>query len=530
MLGKLRKIRDRVAVLDRSFVRAISRQPSGAQDEFFGALSAAATNGKLWFAVAIGFALVPGKPRRAAVHGLLALGAASAVTNQVFKTLLPRARPLPEDLPVFRFVHPQPISSSFPSGHSASAVAFTMGAGMVLPTLGVALAPVAAAVAYSRVHTGAHWPSDVLLGSVLGAGAAMLTRTWWPERQATPAIYRTAAEAPALNEGDGLVIAVNVLGGSYSPETVPMLQDTFPNAQIFTIAEGEEPAVGMRRAAEQSGTRVLGAWGGDGTMGAAAAAAIECSLPLLALPGGTLNHFARDVGVASLEHAAAAASRGLAVSSDLGLVSVRHDTYDGRETLDVAMLNTASIGVYPELVRRRERLQPALGKTLSGLIAALVTLPAATPTVLEIDGVRHKLWTLYLGRGRYYPRDMAPLSRPRLDDGVFDLRMVTADGPFARIRLVGAVLTGTVGSSRISRYGEPARLKIEAVVEPFILAVDGEPIPGVRVAEFSLQRGNLCVYSLMAGEENTRIPAFMRLRDLAGLVASHRSAARRTTS
>ena len=73
--------------------------------------------------------LVPGRTRRAAVHGLLAQGVASAVTNLGFKTLLPRTRPLPEHLPVFRFVNPQPTSSSMPSGHSASAVAFALGAG-----------------------------------------------------------------------------------------------------------------------------------------------------------------------------------------------------------------------------------------------------------------------------------------------------------------------------------------------------------------------------------------------------------------
>ena len=132
------------------------------------------------------------------MHGLLAQGVASAVTNLGFKTLLPRARPLPEHLPVFRFVHPQPTSSSMPSGHSASAVAFALGVGLVRPALGAALAPVAAGVAYSRVHTGAHWPSDVLFGSAIGAGAAMVTRKWWPVRPPFPETRRTAVKAAEL--------------------------------------------------------------------------------------------------------------------------------------------------------------------------------------------------------------------------------------------------------------------------------------------------------------------------------------------
>ena len=238
MRTMLRKAPGRLSKFDRKLVRAVSNLPGGGHDEFFRRLSAAANKGKLWFGVAGAMALVPGKTRRAAVHGLIAQGAASAVTNLVFKTLLPRARPLPEHLPVFRFVNPQPTSSSMPSGHSASAVAFALGVGMVRPALGAALAPVAAGVAYSRVHTGAHWPSDVLFGSAIGAGAAMVTRKWWPVRPPFPETRRGAARAAELPDGQGLGIAVNTLGGSYADETADALQKVFPKAYIKEIGPG----------------------------------------------------------------------------------------------------------------------------------------------------------------------------------------------------------------------------------------------------------------------------------------------------
>ncbi len=273
----------------------------------------------------------------------------------------------------------------------------------------------------------------------------------------------------------------------------------FPKAHIHEIEEGGDVAAEIRAAAARPGTKALGVWGGDGTVGTAAAAAVGHSLPLLVLPGGTLNHFARDAGVATLAEAAAAASAGSAVSSDFGLVSVGRGIEGADETLELTMLNTASIGVYPNLVRRRERLQPALGKPLAGLVAGLRTFALDSPTTLKIDGVRHKLWILYLGRGRYYPRDVAPLARPVLDDGVLDIRMVTADGPFARLRLLWAVLTGTVASTKVTHLSEASRLSIEAVGEPLVLAVDGEPLPGVRTAEFTVQRGKLRVYSPLDG-------------------------------
>ena len=67
-----------------------------------------------------------------------------------------------------------PRSGSFPSGHSASAFAFAYAVGRHLPALAVPIRLLAAAVAYSRVHTGVHYPGDVVIGSVTGAGTAAM--------------------------------------------------------------------------------------------------------------------------------------------------------------------------------------------------------------------------------------------------------------------------------------------------------------------------------------------------------------------
>jgi membrane-associated phospholipid phosphatase len=67
-----------------------------------------------------------------------------------------------------------PRSGSFPSGHAASAFAFAYAQGRHLPALAVPIRLLAAAVAYSRVHTGVHYPGDVVIGSVTGAGTAAM--------------------------------------------------------------------------------------------------------------------------------------------------------------------------------------------------------------------------------------------------------------------------------------------------------------------------------------------------------------------
>ena len=144
------------------------------------------------------------------------------------------------------------------------------------------------------------------------------------------------------------------------------------------------------------------------------------------------------------------------------------------------MLNTASIGLYPNLVRRREQLQPALGKPLAGVVAMFRTFAAGTPTTLIVDGVRHKLWILYIGRGRYYPRDHAPLVRPVLDDGVLDVRMITADESFARLRLLWSVLTGTVATSRITHLSEASSIRVEPGDTPWSWRWTARPCRGAR--------------------------------------------------
>jgi undecaprenyl-diphosphatase len=67
-----------------------------------------------------------------------------------------------------------PASTAFPSGHAASAFAFAYAIGGHLPGLAVPVRLLAAAVAYSRVHTGVHYPGDVVIGSVTGAGTAAM--------------------------------------------------------------------------------------------------------------------------------------------------------------------------------------------------------------------------------------------------------------------------------------------------------------------------------------------------------------------
>jgi undecaprenyl-diphosphatase len=161
--------------VDTAIYAAIAATPTPVLDRVMSRLSHAADRSAVWMASAGALALLGGAPgRRAAVAGLSSIAVASGVVNAVLKPLARRRRPDRQAVPLARQVA-MPTSRSLPSGHSASAFAFATGVGHVLPREAAALRGVAAAVAYSRVHVGVHYPGDVILGALVGSACAQAT-------------------------------------------------------------------------------------------------------------------------------------------------------------------------------------------------------------------------------------------------------------------------------------------------------------------------------------------------------------------
>jgi membrane-associated phospholipid phosphatase len=161
-----------LSAVDRAVYSAVAATPTPSLDEPLRRLSDAANNSVLWLVVAAGLGVMGGPAgRRAAVCGTVAIGVTSPLVNLAAKSAWSRQRPDRADagVPVGRNVR-MPASASFPSGHAASGFAFATAIGRDRPWLGLALRFLAAAVAYSRVHTGVHYPGDVVVGSLIGAG------------------------------------------------------------------------------------------------------------------------------------------------------------------------------------------------------------------------------------------------------------------------------------------------------------------------------------------------------------------------
>ncbi|MGJ5763299.1 phosphatase PAP2 family protein [Streptomyces galbus] len=170
-MNLLDQLRDTDRILTKG---AASRIPAGPA-KALSAVEEAAESSKLWCAAAGVMAAWGGwRGRRAAAAGVTALVVAQLVSNGMGKQITGRRRPPKEWIPHDE-VEDRPDSSSFPSGHTAAAVAFTAAVAPTWPLAGAVCAVPAAAVAVERVQSGAHYPSDVAAGAAIGLATAWLT-------------------------------------------------------------------------------------------------------------------------------------------------------------------------------------------------------------------------------------------------------------------------------------------------------------------------------------------------------------------
>ena len=165
-----------LAAVDKAVYRAVAATPTPTLDGPLRTFTSAADHSKLWIgAAAVLFAVGGRRGRRAALTGVAAIACTSAIVNLPMKLAGQRRRPDADaaGVPLARRVE-MPTSASFPSGHSASAAAFASSVSQVVPALGLPLGVAAAAVGYSRVHSGVHYPGDVVAGAVVGSSVGGL--------------------------------------------------------------------------------------------------------------------------------------------------------------------------------------------------------------------------------------------------------------------------------------------------------------------------------------------------------------------
>jgi len=186
--------------VDHAVYAAIAATPTPTLDVPLRRLSTAANYSRIWLGIAALLALVGGRTgRRAALAGAASIGVTSAVVNLGLKGV-GRRRPDRQGhgVPEERHVR-MPTSTSFPSGHSAAGFAFANAVSTEVPVLALPLRLLALFVAYSRVHTGVHYPSDAIAGGIVGGVVGQTVASRASHRFATKcgsAWFRKTRQAP----------------------------------------------------------------------------------------------------------------------------------------------------------------------------------------------------------------------------------------------------------------------------------------------------------------------------------------------
>jgi diacylglycerol kinase family enzyme len=236
--------------------------------------------------------------------------------------------------------------------------------------------------------------------------------------------------------GAGVLIVRNPSSGTDVIRRDPsaLLAERLPEARVHDLGEDEtlDDAVSAALASADPPS-VLGVLGGDGSVSRMAHLARRHGMPLLVLPGGTFNHFARAVGVDSVEAALDALAAGTGV-----WVAAAEVSTDGGDP--VTVLNAASIGTYPQVIAEREDRMDHFGKWVGGVIATWRALRGAVPVTIERGGRRARVWSVFVSVGRNAPDQVATIQRQTIDDPVLDIRVHHARG--SRLRAVASLAFG----------------------------------------------------------------------------------------
>ena len=251
-------------------------------------------------------------------------------------------------------------------------------------------------------------------------------------------------------------------------------------ATVFVPGEGQD--IGQRaRAAVKAGCRVLVAAGGDGTVNAVASAVVGQEIPLGVLPAGTLNHFAKDVGIPlDLPDAVRVVAQGVERKVDVGEVNGRY------------FLNNSSIGVYPRIVELRERYRTTgLSKWIAAMWASLAVM-RRRPFVdvrIHVEGetVLRRTPFLFIGNNEYKMEGLRGVHRASLTGGCLAVYVMHASQRVSLLRLGWEVLVrGPDKVQELDLFRVPGTT-VETRRHRLDVALDGE----VRVLSSPLEYRSL---------------------------------------
>lgn len=256
----------------------------------------------------------------------------------------------------------------------------------------------------------------------------------------------------------------------------------------ITLAEGGAELTAAAAKARKLGVGIVAAGGGDGTINAVASQLLGSRSVLGVLPLGTLNHFAKDLGIPlELDRAIANLAQGRPVQVDVGEVNQR------------IFLNNSSLGLYPDIVRDREKQQRRLGrgKWLAcgwATLAALRRYPLLSVRLM-VDGKRHARRTpfVFIGNNEYVMQGFDIGARRRLDGGALSLYVAQRPGRLGLLRLALHALFGRLAQAADFDVLLAPDIEVVTRHKRLHVATDGEVTIMATPLRYRIRAGALAV-------------------------------------
>jgi diacylglycerol kinase family enzyme len=269
------------------------------------------------------------------------------------------------------------------------------------------------------------------------------------------------------------VVIINCSAGNgHDEELENSLRDKFRAAGLdpdITMAKSGDEMIETARTALDNGAQLVVAGGGDGTINAVATVMAGSGVPFGVLPLGTLNHFAKDLGIPlELDAAVRVLAGGRTKAVDVGEVNRR------------IFLNNSGLGLYPDIVHDREKQQHRLGRgkwlaAFWATLAALRRFPFLSIR-LVVDGERLARRTpfVFIGNNEYTMSGLAIGARPRLDAGKLSLYVAQRPGRLGLLRFALGALLGKLAQERDFDVMLADELEIATRHKHLRVATDGE--------------------------------------------------------
>jgi diacylglycerol kinase family enzyme len=268
------------------------------------------------------------------------------------------------------------------------------------------------------------------------------------------------------------VVLNGTAGSGHDQQIAQSLRERFTQAGLDATVALARDGAGITRAARAAlddGSAVVVGGGGDGTINAVASVLVGTGVPFGVLPLGTLNHFAKDLGIP------------MTLGDAVGVIAAgRRARVDVGEVNGSIFLNNSSLGLYPDIVHDREKQQRRLGrgKWLSALwatIAALRRYPFLSVR-LTVDGQRLARRTpfVFIGNNEYTMQGLSIGERTRLDAGTLSLYVAQRPGRLGLLRFALRALMGKLAQERDFDVLLAPEMEIATRRRRILVATDGE--------------------------------------------------------